>query len=57
MNKLLRGKLTSLKDKLVLQADEESEELRPKRKKLIKQVKKVVLSTNKKKKHGKNKRK
>ncbi len=52
---MLRNKLPSLKDKLVLQAEEESEELRPKRKSLIKQVKKVVLST-KKKKNGKNKK-
>lgn len=52
---MLRGKLTSLADKLVIKAEEESEELRPKRKSLIKQVKKVVLST-KKKKHGKNKK-
>jgi len=47
---MLRGKLTSLKDKLVIQAEEVSEELRPKRRRLRKLVKKVVLSTKKKKK-------
>jgi len=53
---MLRGKIPSLKDKHVLQAEEQQVELRAKRNSLKKQVKKVVLSTKKEKKNESNKK-